>query len=250
MENRKKVRYELGDFITILDSATNKEIGKIQNLSEEGFMIECDEQIPTNTTLHCLINLPTEIKDVKEIRFDASSVWCRKNIGKNVWESGFQIQTNDELEEIIAFLILFLRLKNIENEQLRSFKSEALENRRVSSRYEPEVKLQVFERHSSEQVGVLLDISQTGAKIVTTKKHNKGDKAEYRVKLPSRVFERDYLIFNSEVMWSKKDEYVENYRIGVQFDSLSELDLNIILYMILHVCNPQRSTQRIKIVER
>ncbi|KAA3632339.1 MAG: PilZ domain-containing protein [Calditrichaeota bacterium] len=247
MENRKKTRYDLGDFISILDSATQLEIGKIQNLSEEGFMLECNERIPTENIISCIIKLPTEIKDHTEITFKAASVWCRKNISKNKWECGFQIETTEELEEILAYLILFLRLKNIEDQQLRSFKSEELENRRASSRHEPEIKLQVFERNSSQQVGVLLDISQSGAKLVTTKKHSKGDIVEYRIKLPERIFERDYLIFKAEVMWAKKEEFIENYRIGAQFANLDEIDTNIILFFILHHCNPQKSTQRIKI---
>ena len=247
MENRKKTRYDLGDFISILDSATQKEIGKIQNISEEGFMLECKERISTEKIIHCLVKLPTEIKDKTEILFNATSVWCRKNISKNKWECGFQIQLTEDLEEILSYLILFLRLKNIEDHQLRSFKSEELENRRINSRHEPEIKLQVFEMHSSQQVGVLLDISQSGAKLVTTLDHSMGDIVEYRVKLPERIFERDYLIFKAEVMWSKKEDYIENYRIGVQFDRLDEIDTNIILFFILHHCNPQKTTQRIKI---
>jgi len=106
IERRKFQRKHLIYYLRIFDRNTTRLIGHLVDITPEGVMLMSEEPIETNTTLQLRMGLPKEIKKSKEITFDAKSLWCKKDINPDFYDTGFELlDVPREVVEIIKRLI-------------------------------------------------------------------------------------------------------------------------------------------------
>ena len=234
MNKRLTKRHAITSIIPVIDRRTDKRIGNLENLSVKGVMIATVEPIKTTTTFQCKLEFEKPILKRVELWFNAKCCWSRKNVSKDRWESGFQIELFGIDREIIEYLSLVFTLDGLQYVEENYSESVTLENRRNNVRYRGNTDFPLFEKNSSVQTGTLVDISQSGMMVLSDLIIKKDDIVENRIKLPKRIFQRDYLILESECRWSKKDEKTGKFRVGLQFQNLSQKDAVIILHLIIH----------------
>ena len=93
-ERRKRKRYKLIYDITVVDLSTEKEIGRVVNISTHGFLLsgsrEIDQEIYPNLTLI----LPEEANMDEHIVFEAHACWTKQDANPMFLLTGFKIEGN------------------------------------------------------------------------------------------------------------------------------------------------------------
>jgi len=76
------------------------------DVSEEGFKMLSEEQIPTGTELVCTLHLPDVIVGKEEISFKAKSCWSGKDVNPDYYASGYHIDEIEPDGETVISLII------------------------------------------------------------------------------------------------------------------------------------------------
>lgn len=93
-------------YLRVFDRNTGQLIGHLTNITSEGAMLTSEAPIEINTIFQLGMELPSNIKQDRQITFDAKSLWCKKDTDIGLYETGFQIQNLDsENTKIIEHLI-------------------------------------------------------------------------------------------------------------------------------------------------
>ena len=248
-ERRKLPRYSLKKYLTVYNSVSGQPIGELVNMSEEGAMFVTPEPIRETTSIPCRVKLPLRIMEQDEIVFEAEYRWCRKNIKKNRWESGYRLVTTGINAELIPYLVLGFEIGDWGDKDLPEVTIIGLESRRGSVRYEFDFPLPVFEVDSYRQIGELSDLSTLGIGIITNRPVKKGDRLNCRVKLPRKVFQEDYLVLQSVCMWSRKIGEQSQYESGHRIETISKRDTAIILNLIIHGGEEQHAERAARVLK-
>ena len=103
---RAQERKELNSPITVQDIINNRPIGELVNISANGLMLICEEQIETNSIFQFSMSLPTEINGQNRLDIGVDCLWCRKVDNFNRYWAGFQIiDAAADTQAIIELLI-------------------------------------------------------------------------------------------------------------------------------------------------
>lgn len=108
MDKRRRAqeRKELSQPITIQDIINNRPIGELVNISANGLMLICDDEIDTNSIFQFSMHLPKEINGQSRLDIGVDCLWCRKVDNFNRYWAGFQIiDASDETNAVIELLI-------------------------------------------------------------------------------------------------------------------------------------------------
>lgn len=90
-EQRSSPRKKANAGIQIIDTATNKSIGHLVNISLTGFMLITDQSLPEGHLFQLEIALPESAAGIVTVSFGAESLWNQDvPSSKNHWV-GFQI---------------------------------------------------------------------------------------------------------------------------------------------------------------
>jgi hypothetical protein len=247
-ERRKHTRRKPQKYLAVLDRVSGRQIGELANMSASGIMLITPEPVKSLTVLQCRVKLNRPILGREEINFDAECRWCRKNVQKNRWESGFALNVAGENHELVSYLSLSFALGVWETPRDADVETIPVENLRESTRYEPRETLPVFEQQSYREIGRLSNLSMRGVAFLTTKPVNKGSILHCRVKLPKTIFQRDFLLFDAECVWCKEIEGKNRYESGYRLQNISEHDSVIVLHLMIHHMDKQVTTQRYRVV--
>ena len=79
-ERRRLKRRHLIYYLKVFDGDTDRLIGHMQDITTEGIMLMSEDPKETNANSQLRIDLPNEIKGKKQLRFDARSIWSKKDI--------------------------------------------------------------------------------------------------------------------------------------------------------------------------
>jgi hypothetical protein len=247
-DRRRQDRYKLEEYLNVFDRDSGRQIGSLANLSASGAMFITNEPIPTLSVLHCRVELRNQILGKHEINIDAKCRWCRKNVTRGWWESGYELSCSGVDKELVFFLSLSFAVGKWDVPRNAEVKTVPVADLRIAARYDVEEPYPVFERNSYREIGKLADLSVQGARLFTHRPIPKGQMLDCKVKLPRRIFQRDYLMFEAECMWSRTDDSTGEHESGYRFRKLSEHDSVIILYLIIHCLKEQATVERIRVV--
>ncbi len=105
-EKRQIVRRHLVFYLRVFDGMSNRVVGHLMDISQNGLMILSDEPVAVNEDYRLRMHLPWEMAGSEEIIFGATSRWCRADENPEFFLSGFQIQDIDhDAERLIRHLI-------------------------------------------------------------------------------------------------------------------------------------------------
>jgi len=249
-ERRKRKRSHTSDYLMVFDRDTGAHIGGLANLSEHGVMLVTLEPISVGTDIRCRVELSQPIMDHNEVAFDAECRWCRKNIKRGRWESGYVLKNLSQAnKELLSYLILRFLLGEWETPGPIEMDGLKREERRMVQRYVAREHLPVREQRSSRHIGGLANLSMGGAMLTTLEPIDKGTVLKCRVELPKMIFGRDYLLFEAECVWCKKNDAKGWYESGYKLKNVSELDSVIIMHLMIHYLEAQPNDERVSIAQ-
>lgn len=104
-EKRRQERKDLDPFIRVHNAIDGSELGKIVNLSEDGFMIITSTEVKEACLYQIVLVLNERVHEVEEIPVGAECLWVNEmDIGDQHW-AGFHIMdVSDENLELIKLL--------------------------------------------------------------------------------------------------------------------------------------------------
>lgn len=247
-ERRKHTRLSPGKYLKVYNFSTSELIGELANLSSEGAMFITPEPIRESTSFRCRVPLSQPIMGHEELIFDAVCRWCRRNVGADRWESGYELTVTGIDIQLLSCLVLGFKLNSGHDEAMPEVRTVEMENRREATRFEFQEPMPVYEMHSYRQIGELADLSTLGIRMIGPKSFKKGSRVECRVRLPKHIFGQEYLCFQTTCMWCRKRDFKDEYESGHQFCGLSEQDAAIILHLLIHSATTRLSEPRRKII--
>ncbi len=106
VERRQKKRETASGYYTVFDTQTDKPLGKVVNLSEEGIMLISEWPVETSQLFHCRMALPEKVLDRRLVVFDAECKWCRMNETAGVYECGYYFQEISAKDQEVIKLLL------------------------------------------------------------------------------------------------------------------------------------------------
>ncbi|UCC43941.1 MAG: PilZ domain-containing protein [Candidatus Zixiibacteriota bacterium] len=87
---RRGIRRRTSDYYIVTDNRSGQILGRLADLSLEGFKIITNEEL-TESSYDCQLSLPRCVGNVKEIPLQASVKWCRHITRMDWYEAGFKI---------------------------------------------------------------------------------------------------------------------------------------------------------------
>ena len=245
-EQRKHKRHHTEDYLMVFERESDKHIGGLANLSSEGAMFVTQEPVQTLTAFRCRVELTQPIMDHHEVIFDAECRWCRKNVKTGWWESGYALKNvTKENEELLSYLVLRFRLGEWEVPGAGEVKTVSMKNRRNHPRFVVRDFFPVRDKRTARHIGGLANLTMEGTMLTTLEPVEKGSMLHCRAELPKKIFQRDYLVFDAECAWCKKNEDKGWYESGYRLKNLSEQDSVIIMHLIIHYLEEQQTEERV-----
>lgn len=103
MEERRNLkRRHLIYYLRVFNSKTDQLIGHLVDITHKGIMLISEEPIETNAIFQLRMIFLSEIDRRKEIGFNAKSLWCKKDINPDFFDTGFQL-IDVPKEDILIF---------------------------------------------------------------------------------------------------------------------------------------------------
>lgn len=87
---RRSIRRRTSDYYIVTDMQSGQVLGRLVDLSQNGFQIIASEEL-SGSTYDCKLSLPRPLEDIKEVPLQASLKWCHRNNQWDWYEAGFQI---------------------------------------------------------------------------------------------------------------------------------------------------------------
>ena len=247
-EKRKQTRFVPENHLKVFDNHSDEYIGVLANFSTDGVMFVTPDKIQSSSVLNCRVELSQPILDRNEIVLEAHHCWSRRNVTNGWWESGYKIRTTETDKELLAYLSIAFAVGKWKIPGIRDVDATPAENLRRTTRYEVKDRYPVYQQSSYHEIGKLVDLSMLGSSFQTPKQVKNGTLHNCKVKLPRTIFQRDYLFFDAECMWCKKDEDTGWYKSGYKLRNVSEHDKVIILHLIMYYLEEQTTEHRISVV--
>lgn len=98
-EKRKYERRRPSHYSAVYDRDTRKILGRLANLSTEGFMLISEHPVKPEQHFHCRIILPEDMHAGTGVSFDARSLWCKEGSAPKTFNAGLHF-TNITLKDV------------------------------------------------------------------------------------------------------------------------------------------------------
>jgi hypothetical protein len=85
-----------------MDKNTNELIGHLVDITSEGLMVISETQLETNKEFNFRMMLPKEIIGKETLEFNATSLWSRKDINPDFYDTGFSLNDLSEEDRLIV----------------------------------------------------------------------------------------------------------------------------------------------------
>ena len=248
-DRRKEKRRSSREFLRVVNVATGTHIGGLGNLSENGALLVSDEPLAVGLKTACKIILDKPILERPEIYVQTRVRWCRKNLKNGWWESGHTLKCDSGTNrEVLSYLVMRFSLGEWDLPGTGKIKTVRVANRRQKVRYETKDFFPVRDQETLAHIGGLANITPEGAMLTTIDTVEQGRILKCRVELPIRVFQRDYLFFEAECRWSKKNPNKGWHESGYKFTKISEQDAVIIMHLMMHHLTAQNTEEVLDVV--
>ena len=97
-DKRQLKRVHLISYLRIIDDKTGTNIGHLVDITTQGIMVISEKPVPSGKDFSFRMQLPTTITGREEIKFNAHSLWCKKDFNPDFYVSGYQIKEISPLE--------------------------------------------------------------------------------------------------------------------------------------------------------
>ncbi len=91
VDRRKTKRRYLLYYGRVYDETAQKQLGYLVDITEHGFMLLSEEQMPIGEIFHLKLELTLDISKGPFMNFDAKSLWCEEDLDPNRYNCGFEI---------------------------------------------------------------------------------------------------------------------------------------------------------------
>ena len=91
VERRRLRRRHLIYYLRVFNHNTGRLMGHLVDLTEEGIMVISEAPIETDVLFQLRMVLPEELDSRKELDFKARSLWCKKDLNPDFYDTGFQL---------------------------------------------------------------------------------------------------------------------------------------------------------------
>jgi len=106
VERRRLHRRHILFYSRVFDRKTGVFLGYLGNMNEGGLMIISEDAIEVDQVCLLRIDLPEDIYSKAVLNFKAKSVWCRKDVDPNFYNTGFElIEISKDGKDIICQII-------------------------------------------------------------------------------------------------------------------------------------------------
>jgi hypothetical protein len=101
-ENRSHDRVEVSEVIRVIDRQTGAELGRLVNISEEGFMLLGSQPVAENSILQLSLEFESGTDTASSILIGVESLWCHASSDQAQYWAGFYIIdiSDEDLERI------------------------------------------------------------------------------------------------------------------------------------------------------
>lgn len=104
-EQRRIERHQLPYYLKVFNRVTDKPLGFIGNLSENGLMLISPYPMMVNACFSMRLKIPGKDGRLHYIDFDARCQWSREDVTPGSFDSGFSmVTTPDEIVDMCAAL--------------------------------------------------------------------------------------------------------------------------------------------------
>ena len=91
-ESRKQNRRKAKAYLNVFDRNSQQFIGHVVDMTIEGVKLSSVREFDVNSVFQFIVDLPFEVSNSTEIRFDAKCVWCGKGESAQEYQAGFELQ--------------------------------------------------------------------------------------------------------------------------------------------------------------
>ncbi|CAN2040904.1 PilZ domain-containing protein [Candidatus Magnetomoraceae bacterium gMMP-15] len=103
---RSQKRIHLIYYLRVFNTENDQLLGHLVDITTEGLMLISESPIKKDIDFNLRMVLPETIEGSKIIHFQAKSIWCKKDINPDFYDTGFQFtKVSSEQIEIIERLI-------------------------------------------------------------------------------------------------------------------------------------------------
>ncbi len=108
-DKRKLARCTVDDILEVFDIHSERQIGRVVDISVEGLMLISQTPIEVNRIFQLLIPLPMSLEGCNEIRLGVESLWARESGDGTQYWSGFHVicisdQDRDCIEQMLSHI--------------------------------------------------------------------------------------------------------------------------------------------------
>jgi hypothetical protein len=105
---RRIKRHQLPCFLQVFNRLTDKPIGYLGNLSEQGLMLISQLPMMVDVEFELRLKIPGPEGEVHAVDLTATCLWCHEDINPKHYDSGFRIsQAPAEYGEVINALLSY-----------------------------------------------------------------------------------------------------------------------------------------------
>jgi hypothetical protein len=91
-EKRRYKRRSLAYYMLVVDANTEESIGRLIDLTSDGFLMDSTKQLPVAQVFHMRVETMADVTEKNFITFTARCQWCMPDaIEPNMYDAGFQI---------------------------------------------------------------------------------------------------------------------------------------------------------------
>lgn len=101
-DKRREKRRQLIYYLRVVDRNNNQLFGQLVDITTEGMKLVSENPVELDTLYELKMLLPEEIENKKEVSFDASCQWCKRDVNPNFYSIGFEFDkiTNHDINII------------------------------------------------------------------------------------------------------------------------------------------------------
>ena len=102
VERRRLERRHILFYSRVFDRKTGVFLGYLGNMNAGGMMLISEDPLETDCKYLLRIDLPDENYILPVLNFEAKSVWCKKDIDPNFYNTGFKFaEISEEAKQVI-----------------------------------------------------------------------------------------------------------------------------------------------------
>ncbi len=108
-----------------------------------------------------------------------------------------------------------------------------MDQRKLKQRYNTRDKFTVEDRATGRLIGLLVNLSLEGARLITKTAPRVGHIYSCRFELPHSILAREKVEFDAECRWTRENPDQGYHESGYLLTNISQIDQEIISYLIL-----------------